>query len=324
MLWRPGCPSNVPVTSMAYAETADQGGFRDPVFLLAPARSYTTVSIAVLAGHPELYGLPETNLFLRDTVGEIIAIPDGQYIDRAGRRHSLMGLERALAQLHDGRQDRAAMDRALDWIRQRPDMPVTEVMEHLLRLIYPRIGVEKSPGTVASARALSRCLRAFPGTRYLHLTRHPVSTQRSMLNLYSQYLFPAGMAHAERVRLCVIAWHTGHLRIVKALQAVPQRRWLRVRAEDLIGDPWTWLPRILDWLDVRCDEAIIDRMLDTRRWEFAGWDGHIGFGGADPNFLAAPALRPVPPPEPDVVDPGWEIDDDIAARVTALARYLGY
>ena len=77
MPWRAGCPGNVPVTSMACAETADKGGFRDPVFLLAPARSYTTVSIAVLAGHPELYGLPETNLFLRDTVGEIIAIPDG-------------------------------------------------------------------------------------------------------------------------------------------------------------------------------------------------------------------------------------------------------
>jgi hypothetical protein len=315
---------SVPMTSMPGAGTADQRGFRDPVFMLAPARSYTTVSIALLAGHPELYGLPETNLFLRDTVGEIIAIPDGQYIDRAGRRHSLMGLERALAQLHDGRQDQAAMDRALDWIRQQPGMSTTEVMEHLLRLIYPRIGVEKSPGTVASAQALSRCLRSFPGARYLHLTRHPVSTQRSMLKLYSQYLFPAGMAHAERVRLCVIAWHTAHLRIVRALRAVPQCQWLRVRAEDLIGDPFTWLPQILGWLGVRCNEAIIDRMLDTQRWEFAGWDGHAGFGGADPYFLAAPALRPVPPPEPDVVDSSWEIGDDIAAKVTTLARYLGY
>jgi hypothetical protein len=197
-------------------------------------------------------------------------------------------------------------------------------MEYLLQLIYPRIGVEKSPATVASAQALARCLRAFPAARYVHLTRHPVGTQRSMLRLYSQYLFPAGMAHAERVRLCVLAWYTGHSRIVKALQAVPPSRWLRVRAEDLIGDPRTWLPRVLDWLDLRYDEPIIDRMLDTRRWEFARWDGHIGYGGADPYFLAAPALRPAQPPEPEVIDPDWEIDDNIAVKVTALARHLGY
>jgi hypothetical protein len=299
-------------------------GFRDPVFLLAPARSYTTISIALLAGHPELYGLPETSLFLRETVGEILAISAGQPAGDGGRRHSLMGLERAIAQLHDGSQDQAALDRALDWLAQRPVMTTTEVMEHLLRQVYPRIAVEKSPATVASAQALARCLRAFPNAWYLHLTRHPVGTQRSMLRLYSQYLFPAAMPHAERVRLCVLAWYTGHSRIVRALHGVPQRRWLRVRAEDLIGDPRTWLPRVLDWLDLRCDEAIIDRMLDTRHWEFARWDGHIGYGGADPYFLAAPALRPAQPPGPHLIDPSWEIGHDIAAKVTALARYLGY
>ncbi len=279
-----------------------------------------TISIALLAGHPELYGLPETSLFLRETAGEILAMPAGQ----PGSGHSLIGLERAIAQLHDGSQDQAALGRALDWLARRPGMTTTEVMEHLLRQVYPRTGVEKSPATVASAQAMARCLRAFPGARYLHLTRHPVGTQRSMLRLYSQYLFPAGMPHAERVRLCVLARHSGHARIVKALRGVPRHRWLRVRAEDLIGDPRTWLPRVLDWLDLRCDGAIIDRMLDTRRWEFARWDGHIGYGGADPYFLAAPALRLAQPPGPHLIDPSWEIDHDTTAKVTALARYLGY
>jgi hypothetical protein len=316
-------PAAVPAAGIE-AESAGQGRFRDPLFLLAPARSYTTVSIALLAGHPDLYGLPETSLFLRETVGEILALPTGQSTDRGGHRHTLMGLERAIAQLRDGSQDPAALDRAAGWLRQRAGMPAADVMAHLLRLIYPRIGVEKSPGTVASDQALARCLRAFPGARYLHLTRHPVGTQRSMLRFYSQYLFPAGMPHAERVRRCVLAWHTSHLRIVKALQAVPPPRWLRVRAEDLVGDPKTWLPRVLDWLGLRYDEAIIDRMLDTRRWEFARWEGHIGYGGADPYFLAAPVLRPVPPAGRHVIDPDWEINDDIAVKVMALARHLGY
>src|SRR5260370_409226 len=99
----------VPVTGTADAGAAGHGGLRDPVFLVAPARSYSTVSIALLAGHPELYGLPETSLFLRESVGEILAMPAGQSAARAGRRHSLMGLERAIAQLHDGSQDDAAL-----------------------------------------------------------------------------------------------------------------------------------------------------------------------------------------------------------------------
>jgi sulfotransferase family protein len=305
-------------------EAVDRSGFRDPLFLLAPARSYSTVSIALLAGHPELYGLPETSLFLRETVGEIMAMPAGQFTEQDGHRHLLMGLERAIAQLHDGSQDNDALERALDWIRQRPEMSTTAVMDYLLRLVCPRIAVEKSPATVESAAALARCMRAYPGARYLHLTRHPVSTQRSMLSLYSQFYFPAGLARAERVRQCLLSWYSRHLRIVRALQVLPPSQWMRVRAEDLIGDPRAWLPRVLDWLDLGYDEAIIDRMLGTQHWEFAAWDGHIGFGGADPKFLAAPGLRPAGPPEQDLTDPGWDISDDLRYKIISLARYLGY
>lgn len=312
------------VTGIADTGSAGRTGFRDPLFLLAPARSYSTVSVALLAGHPDLYGLPETSLFLQETVGEIMAMPAGQFTDQNEHRHRLMGLERVIAQLHDGSQDHAALNRALDWIRQRPEVSTTEIMDYVLRLIDPRIGVEKSPATVESGQALTRCLQAYPSARYLHLTRHPVSTQRSMLNLYDQFLFPAEMAHAERVRRCVLAWYSCHQRILQALQALPRSQWLRVRAEDLVGDPRTWLPRVLDWLGLRYDEAIIDRMLDTQRWEFADWDGHIGFGGADPQFLAAPELRPVQPPDRDVVDLSWEIGDDIRVKVIALACHLGY
>jgi hypothetical protein len=312
------------VTSTIDSRPASRSGIRDPVFLLAPPRSYSTVTIALLAGHPELYGLPETSLFLQDTLGQAMAMPTGPFTGHAGHHHVLMGLERAIAQLHDGSQDSAALGRALDWIRQRPGMPSAAVLDHLLRLVYPRTAVEKSPGTVESGRALARCMRAYPSARYLHVTRHPVSTLRSMLALYNLFHFPAGMAPGERIRRCALTWYSCHLRIVRALAPLPPSRWLRVRGEDLIGEPRARLPRVLDWLGLRHDDAIIDRMLDTQRWEFAAWDGHIGFGGADPNFLQAPALRPVQPPDAGLTDPEWEIGGDLAGAVAALARYLGY
>jgi hypothetical protein len=316
--------NTAPMISTADTESPGRSKFRDPLFLLGPARSYSTVSVALLAGHPDLYGLPETSLFLQGTVGEIMAMPAGAFADQDAHRHRLMGLERAIAQLHDGSQDQAALNRALGWIRERPGMSARDMMDYLLTMVYPSIAVEKSPATVESAQALARCLRAYPNARYLHLTRHPVSTQRSMLKLYNQYLFPGQMPQAERVRRCVQAWYSCHLRIVQALRALPQPQWLRIRAEDLVGEPRTWLPRVLDWLGLTCDDAIIAGMLETQRWEFAGWDGHIGFGGADPQFLAAPELRPVPSPGPDVIDPTWELADDIRVKIITLARYLGY
>ena len=316
--------NTLPLSRADAPVASDRSGFGDPLFLLAPARSYSTVSIAMLAGHPDLYGLPETNLFLAGTIGEIMALPVGRFTGQDRHQHRLTGLERALAQLHDGSQDRAALDRALGWLQQRPAMPATEAMDYLLRLIRPRIGVEKSPATGESWPALRSCLSAYPGARYLHLTRHPVSTQRSMLRLFGQYKFPPGMPQAERVQRCVVSWYACHLRIVQALRTVPQHRWMRVRGEDLTGEPRIWLPRILGWLGLSCDEAAIGRMLATQRWEFAAWDGHIGFGGADPQFLASPQLRPVQPASADVIDPDWQISEDLRVKVAALARYLGY
>jgi hypothetical protein len=312
------------VTNIVGSRSASRTGFRDPVFLVAPPRSYSTVTVALLAGHPELYGLPETSLFLTGTLGEAMARPAGRFTDQAGHRHVLMGLERAIAQLHDGCQDRAALDRALDWIQRRPQMSSTEALDHLLRLVHPRIAVEKSPATVESGPALARCMRAYPNARYLHVTRHPVSTQRSMLTLYDQFHFPTGMPSGERIRRCVLTWYSCHLRIVRALQPLPRSRWLRVRGEDLVGEPRAWLPRILDWLGLPHDDSLIDRMLDTQRWEFAAWHGHIGFGGADPNFLLAPRLRPAQPPETGLTDPAWRFAGDLTGAVAALARYLGY
>lgn len=296
----------------------ERDGFRDPLFLLAPPRSHSTVSIALLDGHPQLYGLPETSVFLAATVGEIM--------DARPNRASatLTGLRRAIAQLHDGSQDPAALGRAQAWMEQRRSAPTTELLNHVLRLVYPRIPVEKSPGTVGSVPTLARCMGAYPGARYLHLTRHPVTSARSMLELYGKISFPAEMPHDERVRRCLHLWYTSHLRITQALRALPRHRSLRVRSEDLIGNPEATVPRVLGWLGLESSPAIIDRMLHTERWEFAAWDGDRGFGAADPKFLAAPRLHSVPPPEPEVTDPRWGVSDQIARRITALARHLGY
>ena len=48
----------------------------DPVFILAPPRSFTSVAAAMLGRHPELFALPETNLPSFDTVGDLLTAAD--------------------------------------------------------------------------------------------------------------------------------------------------------------------------------------------------------------------------------------------------------
>src|SRR5690348_9923075 len=90
-----------------------------PVFLLAPARSYSTVSLALLAGHPSLFGFPEILMFSEPTVGALLDSTDATsqlfYIN--SRR--LSGIRRAVSQVEFGGQDPLSLEKASGWLRQR-------------------------------------------------------------------------------------------------------------------------------------------------------------------------------------------------------------
>ena len=55
------------------------------------------------------------------------------------------------------------------------------VMREILEKVGDRIVVEKSPDSARRAEFLQRCRRAFPRARYLHLTRHPRSQCKSIM-----------------------------------------------------------------------------------------------------------------------------------------------
>ena len=97
-----------------------------------------------------------------------------------------------------------------------------------------------------------------------------------------------------------------------------------MRSEDLLREPYVWLPRILDWLGVEHDAPTIARMLRTEQWRFAhtGDSGRL-FGG-DPDFMVSPALRVVPDPGPVSFGPSPGLPAEMCARLTQLAGQLGY
>ena len=168
-------------------------------------------------------------IFTANTVGELLRASPRESSGQARRisHFKRSGILRAVADLREGSQDEPAIRRAHDWLAQRSDWSPVQLMDCLLGLAAPRIGLEKSPQTIASASALDACLKSYPRARYIHLTRHPVSTQGSMHKHWR--------CHSQDEKILVAsaatAWYLGHLRIVGRLSRLSSQQQMRVRAE---------------------------------------------------------------------------------------------
>jgi hypothetical protein len=294
-----------------------------PVFILAPPRSFSTVTLAVLAGHPDCYGFPEMLLFSVPLSDPRVAnlLNESGHRPRMPQRWILSrqsGIMRAIAEVHESSQSADALLRAREWLVGHSAWSTVQLMNYLLDLVSPRIGIEKSPDTVGTDDRLDACLDAYPHARYLHLTRHPVSSQRSMHAHWRRLPGPTLIAEAASW------WYLGHCRVIRTLARLPDSQWMRLRAEDLLREPRVHLPRVLAWLGLPSDDHIVARMVHTQDWPFAGTGPAGDLFGGDPLFMRSPELRPVAEPGPVLFDPSWGLPAQMQARMKTLARYLGY
>jgi hypothetical protein len=81
------------------------GGFPAPLFILAPARSYSSVVTQILGCHQQLYAFPELNLFRFQTVDEWLDARDSGMVFH---RSLQGGVLRAYAELRFGGLARTA------------------------------------------------------------------------------------------------------------------------------------------------------------------------------------------------------------------------
>jgi hypothetical protein len=301
----------------------------EPVFVLATARSYSTVSTAMLSCHPQIFGFPELQIFHAPTVAGLMAAPpsganrlDSGFSRTYITEYERTGLYRALAEVHEKVQDQDAIARARLWLNSRADWPTELLMDYLLTLVSPRIGLEKSPRTISTQQSLHRCLTAYPRARFIHLVRHPVTTQRSMYRHWSR-INPRVDNMTMRKR-CADSWYMGNVRVIKALVPLPSSRWIRVKAEELLMKPDVMLPKALEWLGLDCSEDIIEEMKHPGRWPFAGRGDNGSLGGGDPRFLRSPELRPISAPSVFEFDRDWGVSSHQFQRMKLLAAYLGY
>ena len=278
----------------------------------------------MLGQHPALYGFPEVNLFVSETLGDLWERMGG------ARQIQLHGLLRLVAHLYAGEQTMASLEMAKRWVACRFDETTLAVYKELTAKIAPLGPVDKSPIYADSPAYLAHIAKAFPRARYLHLLRHPRSQGMSMMKIANgaMVLFSRSLDHDVQPPLLdpQFAWLRVQQNILDFLQSIPPARWRRIRGEDLLASPAEELRKLGEWLGLSQDEDAIERMLHPEDSPFACLGPCGAHLGNDINFLRSPVLRPHPLKPQTLRGPlPWRPDGGgFKTEVVELALTLGY
>jgi hypothetical protein len=292
-----------------------------PLFILAPARSFTSITCAMIGCHPQMFGLAETNLFARDTVGELQEI----YRYRARLEN---GLLRSLAELAFSQQTEETIEAARGWLADNSGLSTAELFRTMQAWAAGRGLVDKSPLHVFAPLALERIQRTIPEARYLHLTRHPADTIKSSFQLS----FGTKWSKGRRERFPAIdpdapdkIWLNPHRAIVTFLQKIPAARQMRFRGEDLLSDPAHHLAAIAKWLGSGSGKHDIEAMMHPENSPFATYGPANAPFGNDPHFMESAELRPYTD-HPRPLE--WEMPDgsivELNEAIRSYAVRFGY
>lgn len=292
-----------------------------PIFVLAPARSNSSVVSSMVGMHPQLYGFPELSLWRARKVRHLITDPPkGRGLPARARS---AGLARAVAEVFVGRQDVESVGWARQWLESRSDWDVECVFDELQRRVAPSIALEKSPENSNRQDYLERLDAAYPRARFLHVTRHPVPTVRSMFKAWKPmnlWEVPDDLYHLHLLG----TWLFHHGRIRTFTAGLPAERWMRVRSEDVLGSPVETLRNICRWLGLDSGEAAVEAMQHPEKSPFARLGPENALGGNDPGFLGSPRPRRVPVPRSLDLPAEWKVDPWTHVAVVEMAAALGY
>ena len=302
---------------------------QQPLFILSPPRSFTTITCAMLGCHPQMFGLAETNLFFADSVRELNRL----YILRPTGRH---GLLRSVAELGFQEQSEETIEAAKAWLDDNGDTSTGELFSLLAGWAPDRTLIDKSPLHVFRLDWLKRMLANFPDAHFLHLTRHPYTMGKSLKSLREKFASDRGkmsdhLRHNDAERETTLGkgpdgyWLRPHLTILEFLEEVPPKQQMRLRGEDLLSDPPKYLAQICDWLGKSKSQAAIDAMLHPERSPFAKYGPSNAMYGNDPNYMEKPELRPYTEKLPPIED-GDRAEDGThySPTLRSYAEVFGY
>ncbi len=294
-----------------------------PLFILCPGRSFSSVIAAVIGQHPQCYGLPELYIFLGETLGETVDL-----CEQSGRT-SLVGLERVLAQLHDGVQTVDTVNAAKLWVKANRHLTARQLMDHIQDLVGDRILVEKSAGFGVDGAGFVRAVQSYPQASFLQLLRHPRSRGISHRNAMEEHKARRLMHKMMGITMDFEArWTDKHMQIHAFGRQLPPGQLMRMHGENILRDLRLYLPQICEWMDIRADDEAIEAMLRPEESPYSSIGPDNAKGGANRGYLANPTLdmdRLAKMRDPTLdAAMDWAPDQHFADMTKALASYYGY
>ena len=295
-----------------------------PIFILGAPRSFTSVICTMLGQHPETYGVPELNLFIAETLGQLLERLKGV------RQFQMHGLLRSVAQLYSGEQTLLSIDMAHRWILNRLHCSTGEVYIELCRKVTPLRIVDKSPAYVTKPEILNRIRDTFPNAHYLHLIRHPRTQGQSMMRMANSAMAILSNSIDYSTKPPTVdaqyAWYSMQCNILDFLSTVPAEQQMRLRGEDILTDPRSHFEMLCQWLNLSWDESIFQAMLRPQDSPYAALGPYGAHLGNDLNFLQSPAFhqRAIAPSQLEGPLP-WRTDSkEFSPLLVKLAQELGY
>lgn len=295
----------------------------EPLFILCPGRSFSSVVSTVIGQHPQCYGLPELNLFLGATIGE------AWKNDATRGGYPMQGLKRTIAEVNYGAQTDETVDAAIAWIREREDWTARQMMDHIQEKVGDRILVDKSPANVVHPRVLGGVVKAFPNANYLQLMRHPRTRGKSQMKHWEKTQSRRMMdGTAKPPPDAEFKWQGTHAMISTLGSKLALGQLIWIRGEDLMRDLRFYLPQICEWLGIGCDAAAMERMLKPEESPYACLGPTKAKYGANTDFLKEPSLdfeRLAGIPEPSLDGPlDWAPEAQFSDATRRRAHRFGY
>ena len=291
---------------------------RDPLFILCPGRSFSSVVCAVIGQHPDAFGLPEVHLFAERKVGDLLDL-DTPIFGLVGATN---GLKRAVAELVFNEQSFESVERATKWCEERRHNTGAEFFRELCERAGDRLVVDKSP-TNTHTDGVERLYKAFPNAKFLHLSRHPRAMCRSQHKAYAQRKGARGLKKFDHENY----WLTRHQSILKFSKRLDPGQYMFLHGEWFFEFPELFLTQICEWLDLSTAPEAIEQMMHPELSPFAKLGPDNAKYGNNLGFIDSPHLRVGKIPSETIDGPlEWVTDREayFSDQTRSLAYQLGY
>lgn len=294
-----------------------------PIVILGTGRSFTSVICCMIGQHPDMIGLPETNIFRDATLGEVY-----RRFGQGPNAQRRAGLLRTLAYFHDGTQTDETIEAAEAFLAEHMDWTAREIAEYIVKLAAPRGIVEKSISTCRDPSTLARARDIWPDALFLHITRHPESIVNSMQSRIDG-AFEKGKGRRLKKVLeehSLEEYFTRYTTtILEFMATLPPGQGMNLHGEDFLTDARLYCRQICDWAGLTTSEAAIEAMMHPENNPFAHRGPSRAVKGMSATFLDNPTYSGKPvavkPLVRSLADPALTAE---GRAMVVLGNRLGY